>query len=86
MPNSKPTSKVDPTAALRQQRRRDRLKEMQAQKVGVVLNKEQIIRLDVLVTSGYAPDRSSALVKGMEEAFVIRKAFLDASKQKRKST
>lgn len=60
---------TDKTAALRQQRRRDRLKELQAQKVGVVLSKDQIIRLDHLVTSGYAPDRSTALIKGMNEAF-----------------
>ena len=58
---------TDKTAALRQQRRRNRLKELQAQKVVVILSKDQIIHLDDLVASGYAPDRSSALAKGMDE-------------------
>lgn len=64
-----PKNTPDKTAALRQQRRRDRLKELQARKVAVLLNKEQVDRLDSLLVSGYASDRSAVLAKGMDEAF-----------------
>lgn len=77
MSSSKFSPQPDPTAALRQQRRRDRLKELQVKKVIAVFNKDQIIRLDYLVGSGYAPDRSTALVKGMDEAFErLDKAYI----------
>ena len=70
-PNSKPaprpTSIADKTAALRQQRRRDKLKELELQKVFVLLDKDQIKRIDRIVALGYAKDRSAALVKALEE-------------------
>lgn len=59
----------DATAAQRQQRRRQRLKELQARTVGVVLNKEQGQKLDSLLAAGYALDQSSVLVKGLDEAY-----------------
>ncbi len=71
MPSAKkkPDKVSDTTAALRQQRRRDRLKELQARKVMAVLSKEQGSRLDKLLAIGYAPDQSAALAKGLDEAF-----------------
>lgn len=69
--NSKPAARTssitDKTAALRQQRRRDKIKEMKLQKVFVLLDKRQIQDLDQLLAAGYAQDRSAALVKALEE-------------------
>lgn len=69
MRTKSPDAQEDPTAAARQQRRRDRLKELQMHKVVVLLNKDQLIRLESLLESGYADDRSSVLAKGLDEAF-----------------
>ena len=67
--------KLDPGEAMRQQaaarqrRRRQRLREAQAQSVAVLLTKEQGTKLNALMASGYAPDKSSALAKGLDEAY-----------------
>lgn len=54
----------DPTAAVRQQRRRQRLK-----RVEVLLTEERAAKLDSLLANGYAPDRQAILAKGLDEAF-----------------
>ena len=57
----KDTKPADKTAALRQQRRRERLKNIEA--------KEQGKRLDRLVATGYAATQSAVLSKALDEAF-----------------
>jgi hypothetical protein len=65
----KDTKPADKTAALRQQRRRERLKNIEAKTVDVLLSKEQGKRLDRLVATGYAATQSAVLSKALDEAF-----------------
>ena len=54
----------DLTAALRQQRRRQRLK-----RVEVLLSNERVAKLDSLLALGYAPDQQAILAKCLDETF-----------------
>jgi hypothetical protein len=56
-------------ATLRQRRRRQRLRELNSPRVQVLLTEEQDRKVDALLTSGYAPDKSSVLAKSLDEAF-----------------
>lgn len=60
---------TDPSATLRQQRRRKRLKEQKARIIPVLLTKEQDAHLGVLLEAKYAPDQSSVLAKALDEAY-----------------
>lgn len=55
---------ADPTAAIRQQRRRQRLK-----RVEVLLTDERTDKLNTLLKAGYAPDQQAVLAKGLDEAY-----------------
>jgi hypothetical protein len=63
------TKPAETPAALRQRRRRQRLQELKASTVDVLLTEEQGKRLQTLLTAGYAPDKSSVLAKSLDEAF-----------------
>lgn len=69
MATSGPNDTARQLAAARQRRRRERLKEMEAQTVTVLLSKDQAAKLDYLLALGYAPDKSSILAKGIDEAY-----------------
>ncbi len=55
---------ADPTAAMRQQRRRQRHK-----RVEVMLTEERSHKLDSLMAAGYGRDRQEVLSKSLDEAF-----------------
>ncbi|MHB0929110.1 MAG: hypothetical protein ACYC3W_09315 [Candidatus Nanopelagicales bacterium] len=59
----------DNTAALRQQRRRDRLKAQQSKKIVTILTQDQTEKLRQLQVIGYAPDQSTILARGLDEAY-----------------
>lgn len=60
---------LDPTATLRQRRRREKLKKLDATPVLAYLLPEQKARLVALVAAGYAKTQEAALTKSIEEAF-----------------
>lgn len=57
---------ADPTAAIRQQRRRDALKEMNAKAIRVVLTADHLAKLERLMAAGYGSTQSDVLVKALE--------------------
>jgi hypothetical protein len=59
-------SAPDHTAADRQRRRRELLKEQEARVIRVVLTKEQCDKLERLLVEGFAPDRSAILAKALD--------------------
>lgn len=73
----------DTPATIRQRRRRKRLSELNASIVNVVLTEEQGLRLDTLLTIGYAADKNAALAKSLDEAFE-RSVKPDSAKKAKK--
>lgn len=61
--------KKDLTSALRQQRRREKVKSQGGRKVQVTLTKEQCEKLERLVESGYEATQSGVLSKALDEVF-----------------
>lgn len=60
---------ADPTAALRQQRRRARLKESGARTVTSLLDKERGKKMDALLAARYEETQGAVLAKGLDEAY-----------------
>lgn len=61
--------KKDSTSAIRQQRRREKVKSQGGRKVQVTLTKEQCERLESLIESGYEETQSGVLAKSLDEVF-----------------
>lgn len=59
--------KKDSTSALRQQRRREKVKSQGGRKVQVTLTKEQGEKLDRLIGFGYEATQSGVLTKALDE-------------------
>jgi len=60
--------KDDKTAAIRQKRRRQKLKEDGNSEVRVHLDKERTQKMQRMLEHGYAPDKQSVLIKALDEA------------------
>lgn len=57
---------IDPTAAIRQQRRRDSLREQNAKAVRVVLAACRLAKIERLLRAGYGATQSEVLIKALD--------------------
>jgi len=60
--------KDDKTAAIRQKRRRQKLKEDGNSEVRVHLDKERTQKMQRMLEQGYASDKQAVLIKALDEA------------------